>query len=102
MFANLGGIHLLIILGIVVLLFGATKLPALSKGIAQSMKIFRNEMATPAKDAKGTGSAAGTASGTESTASTAAPVPHTTTVVNPDGSTTTTTTTSSNDFPPRA
>lgn len=98
MFANLGGIHLIIILGIVVLLFGATKLPALSKGIAQSMKIFRNEMATPAKDAKGTG----TAAGTESAASTAAPVPHTTTVVNPDGSTTTTTTTPSNDYPPRA
>lgn len=43
MFANLTGWHLLIVLAVVVLLFGATKLPALSKSIGQSMRIFRNE-----------------------------------------------------------
>ncbi|MEO7124454.1 MAG: twin-arginine translocase TatA/TatE family subunit [Lacisediminihabitans sp.] len=40
------GWHVLIILLIVVLLFGATKLPALAKGVGQSLKIFKNEMKT--------------------------------------------------------
>lgn len=44
MLGNLTGVHLLIILGIVVLLFGATKLPALAKGIGQSLNIFRSEI----------------------------------------------------------
>ncbi|RPE74743.1 sec-independent protein translocase protein TatA [Curtobacterium sp. PhB137] len=44
MLGNLTGIHLLIILGIVVLLFGATKLPALAKGLGQSLNIFRSEI----------------------------------------------------------
>ena len=43
MLANLGGWHLLIILGIVVLLFGATKLPALARSIGQSARIFKQE-----------------------------------------------------------
>ncbi|KQO61532.1 twin-arginine translocase TatA/TatE family subunit [Curtobacterium sp. Leaf261] len=50
MFQGLTGIHLLIILGIVVLLFGATKLPALAKGVGQSINIFKKEMDT--KDTK--------------------------------------------------
>ncbi|WP_416354908.1 twin-arginine translocase TatA/TatE family subunit [Curtobacterium sp. VKM Ac-2865] len=44
MLGNLTGMHLLIILGIVVLLFGATKLPALAKGLGQSINIFKKEM----------------------------------------------------------
>jgi sec-independent protein translocase protein TatA len=36
--------HLIIILVIVLLLFGAPKLPALAKSIGQSMKIFKNEI----------------------------------------------------------
>lgn len=44
MLGNLTGIHLLVILGIVVLLFGATKLPALAKGLGQSFTIFRREI----------------------------------------------------------
>lgn len=44
MLGNLTGIHAIIILAVVVLLFGATKLPALAKSVGQSMKIFRNEM----------------------------------------------------------
>lgn len=44
MLGNLTGIHLLVILGIVVLLFGATKLPALAKGLGQSLTIFRREV----------------------------------------------------------
>jgi sec-independent protein translocase protein TatA len=46
MLGNLSGVHLLIILGIVVLLFGATKLPALAKGLGQSINIFKKEMGT--------------------------------------------------------
>ena len=38
------GWHLLLILGIVLLLFGATKLPALAKSVGQSMRVFRKEM----------------------------------------------------------
>jgi sec-independent protein translocase protein TatA len=44
MLAGLTGVHLLIILGIVILLFGATKLPALAKGLGQSINIFKKEM----------------------------------------------------------
>lgn len=44
MFGNLTGWHALIVLVVVVLLFGATKLPALAKSVGQSMKIFKNEM----------------------------------------------------------
>lgn len=44
MFRDLGGVHLLIILLIIVLLFGASRLPAVSKGIAQSVRIFRKEV----------------------------------------------------------
>jgi sec-independent protein translocase protein TatA len=44
MFASLTGWHALIILAIVILLFGATKLPALARSVGQSMKIFKNEV----------------------------------------------------------
>jgi sec-independent protein translocase protein TatA len=44
------GWHLLIILAIVVLLFGAAKLPALAKGVGQSVRIFRGEMNTAKED----------------------------------------------------
>ena len=46
MFANLGGTHLLLILAVVLLLFGATRLPALSKGLGQSIRILRKEVHT--------------------------------------------------------
>jgi sec-independent protein translocase protein TatA len=48
MFGNLTGWHLLIIVAIVLLLFGATRLPALARSIGQSTKIFREEMKTDA------------------------------------------------------
>jgi sec-independent protein translocase protein TatA len=44
MFQGFTGWHALIILVVVVLLFGATKLPALAKSVGQSMKIFKNEI----------------------------------------------------------
>ncbi len=45
MFGNaFGWPHLLLILAVVLLLFGATKLPALAKSVGQSMKVFRKEI----------------------------------------------------------
>lgn len=45
MFQNLTGWHALIILAIVVLVFGAAKLPALAKSVGQSLRILRSEAA---------------------------------------------------------
>ena len=50
--ANLGS-HWWVILIIVVLLFGAPKLPALARSMGQSMRIFKNEIKTN-KDDDGT------------------------------------------------
>ncbi|MCT2042856.1 twin-arginine translocase TatA/TatE family subunit [Pseudoclavibacter alba] len=44
MFQGFGGWHLIAILFLVLLLFGAPKLPALAKSLGQSMRIFRGEM----------------------------------------------------------
>jgi sec-independent protein translocase protein TatA len=41
---GLQGWHLLIVVLVILLLFGATKLPALARSVGQSMKIFRNEI----------------------------------------------------------
>lgn len=38
------GWHALIILVVVILLFGAAKLPLLAKSVGQSLKIFKNEV----------------------------------------------------------
>ncbi|WGD36220.1 twin-arginine translocase TatA/TatE family subunit [Lysinibacter sp. HNR] len=53
------GWHAIIILVVIVLLFGASKLPALARSVGQSMKIFRGEMkadagAQSAPDGSGT------------------------------------------------
>ena len=44
MLGNLNGWHFLILLVVIVLVFGANKLPGLAKSIAESLKIFRSEM----------------------------------------------------------
>lgn len=45
MFGNaFSGWHLVIILVIVLLLFGAPKLPGLAKSVGQSMRIFKSEV----------------------------------------------------------
>jgi len=36
--------HLLIILAVILLIFGAAKLPALAKSMGQSARVFRSEM----------------------------------------------------------
>jgi sec-independent protein translocase protein TatA len=41
--AGLGTTELLIILGVVVLLFGSTKLPGLARSLGQSARIFKSE-----------------------------------------------------------
>lgn len=43
MFANLTGVHALVILAVVLLLFGAAKLPALAKSVGQSVRILKDE-----------------------------------------------------------
>jgi len=71
MLGNLSGWHMVIILVIVLLLFGAPKLPALARSLGQSAKILKSEMGTGKKDADdadapsaGTASSAGTATST--------------------------------------
>ena len=44
MFANLTGWHALIILAVVLLIFGAAKLPALARSVGQSVKILQKEV----------------------------------------------------------
>ena len=46
MFGNLTGWHLVAILVVVLVLFGAPKLPGLARSIGQSMRIFRSEVKT--------------------------------------------------------
>lgn len=43
MLGNLSGWHLLLVLAIALLLFGATRLPALAKSLGQSLRIIRAE-----------------------------------------------------------
>jgi len=52
MLGNLNGWHAVILLVIVLLLFGAPRIPALARSLGQSMKIFKSEVKTDAaKDA---------------------------------------------------
>lgn len=50
--ANLSGPTLIVILFIVLLLFGAPKLPALAKSLGQSMKILKKEVGSSERDAE--------------------------------------------------
>lgn len=44
MLGNLNGWHLIILLVVILLLFGAAKLPALAKSMGQSARVFKGEM----------------------------------------------------------
>lgn len=48
MLQNLTGWHALIVLTIVMLIFGASKLPALASSVGQSLRILKTEVAEPA------------------------------------------------------
>jgi sec-independent protein translocase protein TatA len=50
MLQNLTGWHFLIILVVVLLLFGAPKLPGLARSLGQSMKIFKSEIKSDTVD----------------------------------------------------
>jgi sec-independent protein translocase protein TatA len=71
--------HLLIILVVVVLLFGAPKLPGLARSLGQSMRIFRSEVKTM-KDENAAPSAPAAPSGDVQ----ASPVADQATVVSPE------------------
>ncbi|WP_434317401.1 Sec-independent protein translocase subunit TatA [Leifsonia sp. P73] len=75
MLGGLTGWHLLIILAVILLLFGAPKLPALAKSIGQSMRIFKGEVDEMKKDGKddGANTDASTAAPSASAPTTAAP-----------------------------
>ena len=64
MFQGLTGWHAVIILAIILLLFGAPKLPALAKSLGQSMKIFKAEVKTKDEDEPAPGTATGEAQST--------------------------------------
>lgn len=70
MWGNLNGWHLLILLGVIVLLFGAAKLPALAKSMGQSARVFKGEMKAMKEEDK---PAAGTTSSVADTTTTPAP-----------------------------
>ena len=50
MFHGLTGWHLVILLAVILLLFGAAKLPALAKSVGQSARVFRGEMKAMKED----------------------------------------------------
>lgn len=50
MFQGLTGWHLLIVLAVILLLFGAAKLPALAKSMGQSARVFKSEMKEMKRD----------------------------------------------------
>jgi len=67
MFQGLTGWHALVLLVLVVLIFGATKLPALARSVGQSMKIFKNEVKSDEpKAADGTAESAADTTATDS------------------------------------
>lgn len=79
MLGNLTGLHLLLILAIVVLLFGAAKLPALAKGLGQSINVFKKEMESNSDAPRASDTNATNTTTTANTApsATSAPVQHT-------------------------
>ena len=78
MLGNLNGWHLLILLAVILLLFGAAKLPALAKSVGQSARVFKGEMkAMKSEDeqanANGAVTTSGAAAETSASASSTAP-----------------------------
>lgn len=70
MLGNLTGWHAVIILAVILLLFGAAKLPALARSVGQSMRIFKNEIKTDSTTTTGDATTSGTTDGTDRTPTT--------------------------------
>lgn len=51
MLQNLTGWHALIVLAVIVLIFGAAKLPALARSLGQSVRILKTEVSESRADA---------------------------------------------------
>lgn len=73
MLGNLSGWHLVVILFIILLLFGAPKLPGLAKSLGQSMKILKKEVSTPHDEADAAKAADGASTEGTASAKSAAP-----------------------------
>jgi sec-independent protein translocase protein TatA len=58
MLGNLTGWHALIILAVVVLIFGAAKLPALARSVGQSVRILQKEVQKDKRDPEASTTAA--------------------------------------------
>lgn len=50
MLRNLTGWHAIIVLAVILLIFGASKLPALARGVGQSVRILRSEVGDADRD----------------------------------------------------
>ncbi|WP_203581666.1 twin-arginine translocase TatA/TatE family subunit [Microbacterium hibisci] len=60
MLANINGMHLILVLVVVLLLFGAARLPALAKGVGQSVRILKTETkSSPAEPPSADGASRG-------------------------------------------
>ena len=85
MIGNLQGWHLIVILVVILLLFGAAKLPALAKSMGQSARVFKGEMKAMKEDDGADAAAKGIAASNAAeptvtdgtTSADAAPVRHT-------------------------
>ena len=60
---NLGPVHLIILLVIIILLFGAPKLPGMARSLGQSMRIFKSEVDGLKNDSKKNNEANGDTNG---------------------------------------
>lgn len=58
MLGNLSGLHLVAILFVILLLFGAPKLPGLAKSLGQSMRILKQEVGGESAEPNAAGGAA--------------------------------------------
>ncbi|MFJ6653429.1 twin-arginine translocase TatA/TatE family subunit [Microbacterium sp. NPDC091313] len=68
MLHGLTGWHLIVLLAVILLLFGAAKLPALAKSVGQSARVFKGEMKAMKSDDEVAGQASDVDRGTNAAA----------------------------------